>query len=1110
MIWKTISKFAWGVRKHIKIGFKITLCMSVLLTVAMTTTGFIYYGQSSQNLENSLKDNLKNLTSDNTNLISEKLQNLQWQVSNASNGVNVKSLVWESQKEELMEDIGSLQLQNIGVSDLNGNLTYIDNTKENISKEPFFAMARQGNNVISDPITSKANGQTILYICAPIMDSNNNSKEILVGTLNENLLSRYISNIKAGKTGYALIIDKTGTTIASKDSKDVADHKNIIDDAAKDKSLLSLAKVEKSMTSFVTGISSYTVDGKANWMAYAPIPGTTWSLGVTVPNNEVLEPVSSLKYAIVITTILFLLLAIAGGFLICRYVITKPIDKTLHLILEMSKGHLGKRLNVKSRDEIGMMALAMDEFSDYIESVIDTMKMVSSGNLETSIEKKDNEDEIAPSVNDTILAVRRLVSDSKMLFESAVAGKYNIRADDSAHLGDYKVIIKGFNDTLDKVTESFYFYESVIDSIRLPISVCDLNKQWLFMNKSMENMTGNNRVQASGSPCSSFGSELCGNESCAINRLHAGTSVTPYERGEKHYSVRASYLKDSKGKHMGYVEVIEDVTASIEIEKYLRQEVARLADRLQMVAQGSFDFDFDVGEGNKYTQKERELFTEINGHLETARNSIHSIMLELSKVNAAIMDGNLSTRVDTKHQQGFFMEISNGLNNSIDSLVAPVNRISDGMGMISAGIIPPEITEEYHGDFDNIKTSMNGLIHTMSGLLTQTAKLIAASREGKLNTRADTGIFEGEWKNLIGGINEMLTHFTTPVGEISKVMENISNGNFDTVVGGNYLGDFATFAKTVNLTQQNLKNMIFDISGILGNIAAGNLDIEEISEYKGCYAQISQSLNKIVDSLNMLMSDIQEEAEQVASGASSMAQANQSLSQGATEQAATIVELTESVSLVSDKTRDNAESTQKMNEAAVSAKDFALSGNSYMASLLTSINSANSSSKNVNKIIKNIDEISFQTNILALNASIEAARAGKSGKGFAVVAEEVSMLADKSAMSVKESANIINDSVKSISDAEQKANKTAGKLDDIVSGIETVVFLVENINAALDEQAKSLGVIDMEIVSVSNIVQTTSAMAAENASASEKLLSEADNLKKLASNFRLRSLQEPS
>jgi methyl-accepting chemotaxis protein len=1106
MVWKTISKFACFVKDHIKIGFKITLCMSVLLTVAMTTTGFIYFGQASQNLENSLKDNLKNLTSDNTNLISEKLQNLQWQVSNASNGVKVKSLVWELQKEELMEDISSLQLQNMGVSDMNGNLTYIDNTKENISDEQFFAIAKQGDNIISDPIVSKVDGQTMLYICAPILDSNNKAKEILVGTLNVTLLSRYISNIKAGKTGYALIIDKTGTTIASKNSKDVTDHENIIKDAAKSPSLLSLSKVEKSMAGCATGISSYTVNGMENWMAYAPIPGTTWSLGVTVHNKEVLEPVSSLEYAIIITTILFLLLAIAGGVLICRFVITKPIDKTLHLIQEMSKGHLGIRLNVKSRDEIGMMALAMDEFSDYIKSVIDTMKMVSSGNLETSIEKKNNDDEIAPTVNETILAVRRLVSDSKMLFESAVAGKYNVRADDSEHLGEYKVIIKGFNDTLDKVTESFYFYESIIDSIRLPISVCDLDKRWLFMNKSMEDMSCNNRLQSAGSPCDNFGSEICGNESCAINQLNAGCPVTSYERGEKHYRVRASYLKDSKGKHMGYVEVIEDVTASIEIEKYLRQEVARLADRLQMVAQGSFDFDFDVGEGNKYTQKERELFSEINGHLETARNSIRSIMLELSKVNVAIMDGDLSKRVDTKDQQGFFMEISSGLNNSIDSLVAPVNRISDCMGMISAGVIPQEITEEYHGDFDNIKISMNGLIHTMSGLLTQTAKLIAASREGKLNTRADTGIFEGEWKNLIGGINEMLTHFTTPVNEISKVMENISNGNFDTVVGGNYLGDFATFAGTVNLTQQNLKDMIFDISGILGNIANGNLDIKKISEYNGCYAQISQSLNKIVDSLNMLMSDIQEEAEQVASGASVMAQANQSLSQGAAEQAATIVELTESVSLVSDKTRDNAESTQKMNEAAISAKDFALSGNSYMASLLTSINSANSSSKNVNKIIKTIDGISFQTNILALNAAVEAARAGKYGKGFAVVAEEVSRLADGSALSVKESVNIINDSVKSINDAEQKAHKTAGKLDDIVSGIETVVFLVENINAALSEQAKSLNVIDMEIVSVSNIVQTTSSMAAENANASEKLLSEADNLKILASNFKLRGL----
>ncbi len=406
MALKTISNLSGWIKNHFKIGFKITLCMSVLLTVAMSTAGIIYYRQSSQNLEISLKDNLQSLTYDNSNLISLRLKNLQWQVSNASNGVKVKSLVWESQKEELMEDIGDLELQNLGVCDLTGKLKFIDDTTQNVSQEPFFKETKLGSNVISDPIPDPFNGQPMLYICSPIMDSNNNVKEILVGSLNVDLLSRYISNVHAGNTGYALIIDKTGTTIASKSTTYL--HKNVIDEAVKNKSMQSLSNVEKLMTKGLTGISSYTVNNMLNWMSYAQIPGTTLSLGITVPNNEVLEPVNSLKNEIIITTILFLLLSIIGGFLICRFVITKPIVKTLHLIQEMSKGHLGNKLNVKSRDEIGMMTLAMDEFSDYIKNVIDSIKMVSNGCLDTSIEKKDKDDEIAPAVNVTITAVRGL------------------------------------------------------------------------------------------------------------------------------------------------------------------------------------------------------------------------------------------------------------------------------------------------------------------------------------------------------------------------------------------------------------------------------------------------------------------------------------------------------------------------------------------------------------------------------------------------------------------------------------------------------------------------------------------------------------------------------
>lgn len=305
-------------------------------------------------------------------------------------------------------------------------------------------------------------------------------------------------------------------------------------------------------------------------------------------------------------------------------------------------------------------------------------------------------------------------------------------------------------------------------------------------------------------------------------------------------------------------------------------------------------------------------------------------------------------------------------------------------------------------------------------------------------------------------------------------------------------------------TSDTLSSYINEISYILNAISKGNLNVKVEKEYIGDFQEIKQSLNQILQSLDNTFSSVQQTADMVANSSEQVALGAMSLSQGATEQASSMEELSATISDISQKIKSTTESAINANQNAETMSVEVAESNKKMTDMLTAMKDINDKSKEIGKIIKTIEDIAFQTNILALNAAVEAARAGNAGKGFAVVADEVRNLASKSADAAKNTTLLISDTIKSVDDGTKIADATASSLAIVVSNIQHMVDIIDEISKDSKIVDTAVEQITIGADQISAVIQTNSATAEESAASSEELSDQALKLKELISKFQRR------
>ena len=346
-----------------------------------------------------------------------------------------------------------------------------------------------------------------------------------------------------------------------------------------------------------------------------------------------------------------------------------------------------------------------------------------------------------------------------------------------------------------------------------------------------------------------------------------------------------------------------------------------------------------------------------------------------------------------------------------------------------------------------------------------------------------------------------------PLKRLASAANQIADGNLEVEVDTRSADETGQVAQGLARTVVRLRDYIKyidEISFVLDEIADGNIVFELKQDYVGEFSKIKVALLKIQSTFSQTLSEIAVAADQVATGSDQLASGAQELSQGAMQQASSVEELSATITEISFDITKNAENARLANEISVESAKEVEHGNQQMTHMIAAMEEIKTASNQISNIIKAIDDIAFQTNILALNAAVEAARAGAAGKGFAVVADEVRNLAGKSAEAAKNTTDLIETAISAVENGTKIVDETAQSLGKIVESAKQSTVVINEISDATGNQSSSISQVTVGVDQISSVVQTNSATAEETAAASEELSSQANLLKELMGQFKLK------
>ncbi|HRP24173.1 MAG TPA: methyl-accepting chemotaxis protein [Thauera sp.] len=112
-------------------------------------------------------------------------------------------------------------------------------------------------------------------------------------------------------------------------------------------------------------------------------------------------------------------------------------------------------------------------------------------------------------------------------------------------------------------------------------------------------------------------------------------------------------------------------------------------------------------------------FNTIKNNLNTCIDAVNELVADAVMLAQAAVEGRLQTRADAAKHHGDYRRIVDGVNSTLDAVIAPIDEVKRVMVALSGGDLTQKITDDYAGDFQVLQNAVNDSMDKLAEIIEQ-------------------------------------------------------------------------------------------------------------------------------------------------------------------------------------------------------------------------------------------------------------------------------------------------------------------------------------------------------------------------------------------------------